>query len=316
MAKLLTTKGIAYFLDELFKSSREYVYIVSPYFKIDQQLGERIFEAADNGLKVILIYGKDRQQINQIYYNSRNKIEILFYEDLHAKFYMNEKHVLITSMNMHSYSQANNREVGVLFSRKDKNDLQVIEDCFKEFESIRKQSEKMSSPVNKGTGQAVKPEYESVHSILSEQTNNSNSMPKKISNIIKETETTGENMSEYQSRWHNYLIETFPKTQFEVNINALTAKNFPMNGVDFSTEFGFATFYVPMKIGSLRNEEFRNVQIKFSNYKLYWKENGRIMIYRGNIKTLTTIQTEHEYCAEGIEMMKSELKRLWNKYEY
>ena len=117
MAKLLTTKGITFFLDELFKSSKEYVYIITPYFKIDTQLEERILEAIDNGLKVIFIFGKeaDNRLIKLILF-LRGKIEILFYENLHAKFYMNEKHVLITSMNMHSYSQANNREIGALFS--------------------------------------------------------------------------------------------------------------------------------------------------------------------------------------------------------
>ena len=73
MAKLLTTKGITYFLDEIFKTSKEYIHIVSPYIKIDNQLQERIFEAADNGLKITLIYGKDREQIYQINENSRKK---------------------------------------------------------------------------------------------------------------------------------------------------------------------------------------------------------------------------------------------------
>jgi acyl carrier protein len=146
MAKLLTTKGISFFFEELFKKSKEYVYIVSPYFKFDKQLEERIFEAADKGLKVIFIYGKDQNQINQLSPTSRTKIEIWYYQDLHAKFYMNEKHVLIASMNLHAYSQANNREIGVLLSKNDKNDHQVISDCLEEFESIKKQASIISKP--------------------------------------------------------------------------------------------------------------------------------------------------------------------------
>lgn len=144
MAKLLTTKGISFFLDELFKTSKEFVYIVSPYLKINKQLEERINEALDNGLKIIFIYGKDKNQINQIKFLER--IELYFYENLHAKFYINEDSLLITSMNLHSYSEANNREIGVAFSKEsnDKGDLLIIRDSLKEFESIKKQSEKVN----------------------------------------------------------------------------------------------------------------------------------------------------------------------------
>lgn len=102
MAKLLTSKGISAIFEDLFKSSKEYVYIVSPYFKIDKQLKERIIESIDEGLKVVFIYGKKREQINDLSYELKNILEIWYYQDLHAKFYMNEKYVLITSMNLHS----------------------------------------------------------------------------------------------------------------------------------------------------------------------------------------------------------------------
>jgi acyl carrier protein len=143
MAELLTTKGIGYFLDELFKSSKEYVYIVTPYIKVDPQLEERITEALDNGLKITLIFGKNKQQIKSVNFASR--IDVYFYENLHAKFYINENGVLISSMNMLTYSEANNREIGVAFSRKDDNDKNIIVDCYKEFESIKKQSVKLNS---------------------------------------------------------------------------------------------------------------------------------------------------------------------------
>lgn len=144
MTKLLTTKGISFFLDELFKSSKEYIYIVSPYLKINKQLEERINEALDNGVKIVMIYGKDKNQLNQIPFSHR--IELYYYEHLHAKFYMNESRLLITSMNMHAYSEANNREIGVLFSKgsNEKCDLEVINDSFKEFESIKKHSEQLN----------------------------------------------------------------------------------------------------------------------------------------------------------------------------
>lgn len=144
MARFLTTKGIAFFFEDLFKSSEEYVYVVSPYLKLDPLLEERIIESAQSGLKITLIYGKDEGQIGIIKDEIRNNIEILYYENLHAKLYVNEKHALITSMNLHAYSQSNNREIGVLLSRGDQNDMPAFKDCIKEFESIKK----AAKPVN------------------------------------------------------------------------------------------------------------------------------------------------------------------------
>ena len=84
MATLKTTKGIGYFLDELFKKSKEFIYIVTPYIKVDPQLEERITDALDRGMKITLIYGKDRNQLKSLKFASR--IDVYFYENLHAKF--------------------------------------------------------------------------------------------------------------------------------------------------------------------------------------------------------------------------------------
>jgi acyl carrier protein len=154
MANLLTTKGIGFFIDELFKKSEEYIYIVTPYFKVDAVLEERITDALDNGIKIILIYGKDVNQLKKLKCASR--IETYFYENLHAKFYINEKSILITSMNMHAFSEANNREIGVLFSKNDRADKNIIDDCIKEFESIKKQSKSYSNPLVKSVSNESK----------------------------------------------------------------------------------------------------------------------------------------------------------------
>jgi hypothetical protein len=63
--------------------------------------------------------------------NIRN-IDIRFEETLHAKFYCNEKTGILTSMNLHSYSQQNNIETGVIFRSSDK----VYKDAINYFESV------------------------------------------------------------------------------------------------------------------------------------------------------------------------------------
>jgi hypothetical protein len=44
-------------------------------------------------------------------------IQLYYKDELHAKCYFNENKMIITSMNLFKYSQANNREMGVLLER-------------------------------------------------------------------------------------------------------------------------------------------------------------------------------------------------------
>jgi len=145
MARFLTTKGISYFFDELFKTSQKFVYIVSPYIKLDKQLVERIQDSLESGLNIVLIFGKDKRQLETLDPIILDGLNIHFYQDLHAKFYMNENELLIASMNLYKYSEAYNREVGVLFTKSNNEDTKVIEECLKEFKSILKQSEKINA---------------------------------------------------------------------------------------------------------------------------------------------------------------------------
>ncbi len=42
-----------------------------------------------------------------------DKTEVFFLPNLHAKCYLNENRAIVTSMNLHQYSETNNREMGV-----------------------------------------------------------------------------------------------------------------------------------------------------------------------------------------------------------
>ena len=55
-------------------------------------------------------------------------------ENLHAKCYINEESMVITSMNMYEYSENNNWEMGILIRKQD--DAKVFEEAIREVESI------------------------------------------------------------------------------------------------------------------------------------------------------------------------------------
>jgi acyl carrier protein len=214
MAKLLTTKGISFFCDELFKTSKEFVYLVSAYIKIDKILEERIIEAVDSGLKVVLIFGKDKKQADSISNVLFSKIEILFYENLHAKFYVNEKRLLVTSMNLHSFSESNNREIGVLFSMNDVNDKTVYEDGLKEFESIKKQS--------------VKLERNNVDNKIGKEISKSIHTPKFVNEIV----TSANHHSEIEAKLFNLLEIKFNLNRLKINLESNLSDDFQFTIVD------------------------------------------------------------------------------------
>jgi phosphatidylserine/phosphatidylglycerophosphate/cardiolipin synthase-like enzyme len=57
-------------------------------------------------------------------------------EDLHAKCYLNDDKMIITSLNLYEFSMANNKEMGVIIDKNDPADTQVFEDALKEVDFI------------------------------------------------------------------------------------------------------------------------------------------------------------------------------------
>lgn len=301
MSNLHTTKGVTHIIEEILKTSKEYVYIVSPYLKIEKQFEERFFEAIENGTKVILIYGKDIQQIDNINKSLKDKMDIYYYENLHAKFYMNENQVLITSMNLHSYSQANNRELGVQFSKTDKNDLQVMEACFKEFESIRTQSKKISSGGN------------STEKTLQ----NFLKVPKEQNNVPVVTEKGIKSAYEYSdvvSKFVVHLQNKFPKAKFDFNDNKFSARNFPASNIFLSNSYGFITFefdFDERYLKSLRDKERTKMNIALSKYRLYWSDPFRMLLYHEKGIMFNDANEDLKYCIEGFDLIYNEILRAF-----
>ncbi len=69
-------------------------------------------------------------------------------EDLHAKCYVNDEKMVITSLNLYEFSMANNKEMGVLIDKNDPADIQLYEDAFKEVDYINQTSQgfELSAP--------------------------------------------------------------------------------------------------------------------------------------------------------------------------
>jgi hypothetical protein len=135
MARFLTTRGITYELETLIRQADDRLVLITPYLKLGENVQERLISASDRGVRIQLVFGKsalsrkDERALGRIH-----NLEVRYYRDLHAKCYHNCQSVIVSSMNLHEYSEVNNREVGVLLEPG--NDDQAIRDAIRETEDI------------------------------------------------------------------------------------------------------------------------------------------------------------------------------------
>ena len=124
MVKFLTTTGVSYRLEEIIKGARERLVIISPFRRINERIKELLADKDRMKIDVRVIYGKSelRPEENN-WLDSMDSIRTSICNNLHAKCYLNENEVLLTSMNLYEFSQVNNNEMGILITRDEEPDL-------------------------------------------------------------------------------------------------------------------------------------------------------------------------------------------------
>jgi phosphatidylserine/phosphatidylglycerophosphate/cardiolipin synthase-like enzyme len=97
----------------------------------------RINDKEREKAEVRIIFGKQELNPTEMRYLQNLKyVRLYFSKNLHAKCYLNEKKMIISSMNLYEFSQQNNREMGILIERENEADRSVYEDAWKDIESI------------------------------------------------------------------------------------------------------------------------------------------------------------------------------------
>ena len=140
MAKFLTTNGINYLIEELIKSAKERVVLVSPYLRLNSRIKELLSDGYRPDVDIRMIYGKKELEASERQWlGGVPHIRTSFCQNLHAKCYLNESVSIITSLNLHLYSQQNNNEMGILIKRA--TDHQLFADVSAEVERLLRISE-------------------------------------------------------------------------------------------------------------------------------------------------------------------------------
>jgi hypothetical protein len=140
MAKFLTTSGTSSSVEDIVRTANKTLTLVTPYLQINKILEDRLRDADREGVEITIIYGKDKLDYSQEQIlDSLVNLELYYYEHLHAKCYYNEKMMVVTSMNLYSFSEKNNREMGILIDGATDKDL--YKDVTKEVESIKQSAQ-------------------------------------------------------------------------------------------------------------------------------------------------------------------------------
>lgn len=152
MAKFLNTSATNYFLEELIKTARDRLILISPFLKLNDRIKELLEDKNRLKIDVRIIYGKNELQNDEISWLSKlTYIRTSFCKNLHAKCYLNEESCIITSLNLYEFSQVNNNEMGVAVSRTD--DAELYKEAYEEAQRIIRISDEVRISLEKISSQ-------------------------------------------------------------------------------------------------------------------------------------------------------------------
>lgn len=152
MAKFINTAKAVSEIEDLIKSAGERLILVSPYLKLSNKFRELLAHRNNKDKITTVIFGKQELNSDEMKFLQGLRFVILKYsEDLHAKCYVNDDKMVITSLNLYEFSMVNNKEMGVLIDKNDSSDSQLFEDAIKEVNYINETSLRFELNASKPT---------------------------------------------------------------------------------------------------------------------------------------------------------------------
>jgi len=142
MAKFINTRKAVSEIEDLIRTAGERLILVSPYLKLSKDF-RQLLEYRNSKEKITtVVFGKQELKPEELHFLQGLRFIVLkFNEDLHAKCYVNDDKMIITSLNLYQFSMANNREMGVLIDRNDPADAQLFADALAEVDFIKETSQ-------------------------------------------------------------------------------------------------------------------------------------------------------------------------------
>lgn len=148
MAKFLNTSAVTYHLEELIKSTSERLVLISPYLQFNDKVKELLQVLNLHKKDIRIVYRESKLQTDENnWLASQIGIRTSICKNLHAKCYVNDKEAIITSMNLYEFSQVNNNEMGIYFTKE--GDPELFKATFNEVQRLLTISEEVRITVQK-----------------------------------------------------------------------------------------------------------------------------------------------------------------------
>jgi phosphatidylserine/phosphatidylglycerophosphate/cardiolipin synthase-like enzyme len=143
MAKFLNTRKAVSEIEDLIRNAEARLILISPYLKLSKDFKELLTYRNSKDKITTVIFGKQELNPHEMKFLQGLRFVILKYnQDLHAKCYLNDNKMIITSLNLYEFSMNNNKEMGVLVDLNDESDKELFEDAYKEIDFIDETSER------------------------------------------------------------------------------------------------------------------------------------------------------------------------------
>ena len=148
MAKFLDTTGVSHYLTQIIKKAEEKLWLISPYLQVNERIKNALIERDKFNIDIRIIYGKAELSSGELnWIKEIQSIKLFYSKNLHAKCYLSENSVIITSMNLYEYSQQNNLEMGIYVDKE--KDFELYKEIFEEVKRINMGSEQQSILIEK-----------------------------------------------------------------------------------------------------------------------------------------------------------------------
>lgn len=145
MAKFINTRAAGSAIEELIRNAGERLILVSPYLKLSKDF-RQLLEFRNKKDKVTtVIFGKQELKPDEMtFLQGLQFLALKFNEDLHAKCYVNDDKMIITSLNLYEFSMMHNKEMGVLIDKNDPADSLLFQEAMNEVDFIQTTSERFA----------------------------------------------------------------------------------------------------------------------------------------------------------------------------
>lgn len=139
MTQFLNTRKAVSEIEELIKNAGEKLILISPYLKLSKDFKELLTYRNNKDKVTTIIFREQTLKIEELSFLEELRfVKLLSNESLHAKCYLNDDKMIITSLNLYEFSMANNKEMGVLIDRVADKDL--YDESYKEVDFIKETS--------------------------------------------------------------------------------------------------------------------------------------------------------------------------------